>query len=296
MSQTPPSGSSSGSSAGSSGHSSGHAGGSPGNASAPSLGFAGTPPAGTAPARTASIHSPIFAAKDLFETRYQGADAVLVAGSVVRGEASTYSDLDLVVIFPSVRAAYRESFTHMGWPVEAFIHDLETLRYFIYRIDQPQGSSTLCEMVKEGMEVPGACKATDQAKQLAAEVLKQGPPMLTFEEIEDRRYGISELVDDLRDPRSRHELNAAAARVYHELADFYCRSRGGWTSAGKGMLKRMKTQDPVMARRFSESFDQLFQFAQPAAVISLAEEMLAPYGGFLFDAYRREVPPNWRLL
>lgn len=244
--------------------------------------------------RSAPIHSPIFAAKDLFETRYLGASAILVAGSVVRGEASTYSDLDLVVIFPSVRAAYRESFTHKGWPVEAFIHDLETLRYFIYRIDQPQGSSTLCEMVKEGLEVPEPCKATVEAKTLAAEVLKQGPPILTHEDIEDRRYHISELVDDLRDPRSRHELNAAAARVFHELADFYCRSRGGWTSAGKGLLKRMKTQDPVMARRFSDSFDQLFQHGLPAAVIHLAEEMLAPYGGFLFDAYRREVPPTWR--
>lgn len=246
------------------------------------------------PTRLASIHSPIFAAKDLFETRYHGASAILVAGSVVRGEASTYSDLDLVVIFPSVRAAYRESFTHKGWPVEAFIHDLETLRYFFYRIDQPEGHSTLCEMVKEGLEVPEPCKVTVQAKQLAGEVLKQGPPVLTHEEIEDRRYHISELVDDLRDPRTRHELNAAAARVYHELADFYCRSRGGWTSAGKGLLKRMKTQDPTMARRYSEAFDQLFQHGLPAAVIGLSEEVLAPYGGFLFDAYRREVPPFWR--
>lgn len=254
-----------------------------------------SPPAGVSPvARSASIHSPISAAKDLFDNRYQGADAVLVAGSVVRGEASASSDLDLVVIFPSVRAAYRESFTHMGWPVEAFIHDLETLRYFFYRIDQPEGHSTLCEMVNEGLEVPGPCKATVEAKALASEVLKQGPPKLSFEEIEDRRYNISELVDDLRDPRSRHELNAAAARVFHELADFYCRSRGGWTSAGKGLLKRMKTQDPAMARRFSEAFDQLFQHGMPGAVIGLTEEMLAPYGGFLFDAYRREVPPNWR--
>lgn len=183
--------------------------------------------------RSSPLHSPIFAAKDLFDSRYQGADAVLVAGSVVRGEASQHSDLDLVVIFPKVRAAYRESFTHMGWPVEAFIHDLETLRYFFYRIDQPAGSSTLCEMVKEGLEVPTACKATVEAKHLAGEVLLAGPPPLTFEEIEDRRYHISEMIDDLRDPRTRHELNAAAARVYGDLADFYCRSRGAWTKIGR---------------------------------------------------------------
>ena len=244
--------------------------------------------------RPPPIHSPIFAAKDLFETRYQGADAVLVAGSVIRGEASSYSDLDLVVIFPSIRAAYRECFTHMGWPVEAFIHDLETLRYFFYRIDQPQGTSTLCEMVQEGLEVPAPTVATREAKALAQDVLKVGPPPLTFEQIEDRRLSISELVDDLREPRSRHELHATASRIYGELGDFYCRSRGGWTAEGKGLLKRLRTQDPAMARRFAEGFDRLFQHGLPSGVIGLAEEILAPHGGFLFDAYRREVPEVWR--
>jgi hypothetical protein len=244
--------------------------------------------------RPAPLHSPIFAAKDLFETRYQGAEAVLVAGSVIRGEASTYSDLDLVVIFPSVRTAYRESFTHKGWPVEAFIHDSETLRYFFQKIDQPQATATLLEMVKEGLEVPGPTIATGAAKELAIRILGEGPPALSAEEIEDRRYHISELIDDLRDPRSRHELNAAAARAYGEMADFFLRSRKSWTGAGKGVLKRLKAEDPVMSRRFSETFEELFQHGLPAPVIHLAEEMLAPYGGFLFDAYRREVSPAWR--
>lgn len=246
------------------------------------------------PSRSSSLYSPIFAARDLFESRYQGADAILVAGSVVRGEASTYSDLDLVVIFPSVRAAYRESFTHKGWPVEAFIHDLETLRYFFFRVDRPEGSATLSEMVKEGLEVPGPTRATAEAKTMAQEILSMGPPALSADEIEDRRYHISELIDDLREPRSRHELNAAGARVYGELADFYCRSKGYWTGAGKSLLKRMKQSDPALARRYSDAFDQLFQHGLPAAVIYLTEELLAPYGGMLFEAYRREAPPNWR--
>ncbi|MBN8540888.1 MAG: nucleotidyltransferase domain-containing protein [Deltaproteobacteria bacterium] len=246
------------------------------------------------PPRSSPLYSPIFAAKDLFETRYHGADAVLVAGSVVRGEASAYSDLDLVVIFPKVPAAYRESFTHKGWPVEAFIHDLETLRYFFYRVDRPEGSATLCEMVKEGLEVPGPSKATDEAKALAAMILKEGPPALSAEEVEDRRYNISELIDDLREPRSRHEMNASAARLYGDLGDFFCRSRGAWTGLGKGLLKRIKSLDPAMARRFSDSFDQVFLHGQPAALIALTEEWLTPYGGFLFDAYRREAPHNWR--
>ena len=105
---------------------------------------------------------------------------------------------------------------------------------------------------------------------------------------------ISEMIDDLREPRSRHELNASGARLFGELGDFYCRSRGGWTGHGKGLLKRIKLQDPVLARRYSEAFDQLFQHVQPAMVITMAEELLAPYGGLLFDAYRRDALPSQR--
>lgn len=255
------------------------------------------PPSSSSPlagSRTQPLHSPLFAARDLFEARYQGADSLLLAGSVIRGEASSYSDLDVIVLFPHVRAAYRESFTHKGWPVEAFIHDMETLRYFLYRVDQPQASATLCEMIREGHEIPGATAMTADAKALAGDVLKAGPPKLSIDEIEDRRYHISELIDDLREPRSRHELIAAASRMYGELADFYCRSHGHWTGSGKGLLKRMKSIDTAVARRFSDAFDQLFQHGQPGPVIHLTEEMLAPFGGFLFDAYRREAPSNWR--
>lgn len=244
--------------------------------------------------RSQPLHSPLFAVRDLIESRYQGADSIILAGSVIRGEASTYSDLDVVVLYPHVRAAYRESFTHKGWPVEAFIHDLETLRYFVYRIDRPQGISTLSEMIREGLEVPGPTELSGQAKTLVNEVLSEGPPALTLEDVEDRRYHISELIDDLREPRTRHELNATASRVYGELADFYCRSKGHWTGAGKGLLKKMKQIDPAMARRYADSFDQLFQHGLTSSVVSLSEEILAPFGGFLFDAYRREVSPNWR--
>lgn len=263
------------------------------NANPPS---SSSPPqtAAVAGSRTQPLHSPLYAARDLFETRYQGADSLLLAGSVIRGEASSYSDLDVIVLFPHVRAAFRESFTHKGWPVEAFIHDRETLRYFLYRVDQPHASATLCEMIREGHEIPGATALSAEAKQLANDVLKDGPPKLSSEEVEDRRYHISELIDDLREPRSRHELIAAASRAYGELADFYCRSHGHWTGAGKGLLKRLKTIDPALARRYSEAFDHLFQHGQPGPVIQLTEDMLAPFGGFLFDAYRREAPFNWR--
>jgi len=70
-------------------------------------------------------------AKEIFESKYPEAKVIFLAGSIVRGEGTPYSDLDLVVIFDKLPAAYRESFYSQGLPVEAFVHDPETLNYFL---------------------------------------------------------------------------------------------------------------------------------------------------------------------
>jgi predicted nucleotidyltransferase len=232
--------------------------------------------------------SPLFVTKDLLETRYHGAEVIFVAGSVMRGEATAYSDIDIVVIFPKIQKAYRESFYHMEWPVEAFVHDPDTLQYFFHEIDRPTGTATLAEMVYDGIEVPQATPFSENLKSLAAVFLREGPPKLSQQEIEDRRYHLSERLDDLRDPRSKADLYATASAIYAELAEYYFRSRNEFSSTGKAILKRMKKSDPNFMRRFMDAFETLYTQAQPGKVIELCEELLMPQGGLLFDKYRRD--------
>ena len=242
----------------------------------------------------ASTHSPLFVTKELFETRYQGADAIFVTGSVVRGEATAHSDLDLVILFPKVERAYRESFQHKGWPVEAFIHDAETLRYFFQHVDKNLGRATLAEMVAEGQEVPCATALTDEVKSMARTALEEGPPTLSEDDLQDRRYHLSEILDDMRAPRNRQELIASAALLYHDLADFYIRTRRGWTGSGKNLVRRMKRLDPAFARKFTDAFEDVFITGQNQRIIAMAEELLSENGGLLFEGYRRDVPLEWR--
>jgi Nucleotidyltransferase domain len=246
------------------------------------------------PPMTRATHSPLFVSKELFETRYSGASAIFVAGSVVRGEASTYSDLDLVVVYPKVEVAYRESFYHRDWPVEAFIHDEDSLEYFLRELDPEIGRATLAEMIAEGHEVPQATPFTLKLKEMARSAIETGPPALSAAAIEDRRYHISELIDDLREPKNRSELIASATAVYTELADFYFRGHKSWTGTGKAILRRMKKVDPAFGRRFQESFEDLFINGQSQRVIDLANDILTPHGGFLFEGYRRDVPSTRR--
>jgi hypothetical protein len=236
----------------------------------------------------------MFVTKQLLETRYPGAEVIFVAGSVVRGEATEHSDLDLVVVYSKIPAAYRESFQSSAWPVEAFIHDPATLRYFFKNVDRDLGRATLAEMIAEGHEIPGPSEFSQEIKRMARAVLDAGPPVLPDDEIQDRRYHISELIDDLRAPRSQQEVIASATLIYNELADYYFRTNGYWSGTGKALIKRMKRYDPVFARRFGEAFDALFGQSQTQKVIDLANELMAPKGGYMFEGYRREVPSDWR--
>ena len=243
---------------------------------------------------TRANHSPLYVVQELLDTRYQGANVIFLAGSVIRGEANAHSDVDIVVAFPRVEAAYRESFFHRDWPVEAFVHDAETMRHFFLEVDRPIGSASLAEMVSEGHEVPGPSELSTRLKELAQQVIAEGPSALSESEIHDWRYQISELLDDIREPRSRQELFASASVIYNDIAEFFLRSHRSWACSGKGVIKRLKKADPAFARRFLESFDVMYATGRPDKVVELGEDLLSNQGGLLFDGYRREAPAMQR--
>ena len=235
----------------------------------------------------------IAAAIALRAQRYADAMAVLAAGSFVRGEATAYSDLDLVVVFPRLERAYRESFRFEDVPVEAFVHDPETLCYFYFEIDGPSGYPPLPQMVAEGVAIPEATDASQSLKREAEAFLAAGPPPLSAEDEQRRRYAISDLVDDLRDPRSNAEAVATGARLYEALADYHLRCNGKWSAKGKSIPRILKKADAELCDRYCKSFDELFR-GDPNSVIQLVEDILRPRGGLLFDGYTSHAPTSGR--
>ncbi|HAT9793188.1 TPA: GNAT family N-acetyltransferase, partial [Legionella pneumophila subsp. pneumophila] len=74
--------------------------------------------------------SPQETIQKLIHERYSEARAVFWAGSVSQGEETQVSDLDLVIVYEKLIRAYREAFVYEGWPIDAFVHDRESIRYF----------------------------------------------------------------------------------------------------------------------------------------------------------------------
>jgi len=236
---------------------------------------------------------PFEAASEIFHARHAGARLLFLAGSVMRGEDTPSSDLDLVVVYERLPTAYRESFTHGGWPVETFVNDPETLGYFL-EADAESGFPSMLNMVLEGREIPAPCELSQTLKRMAAELLAAGPLPLCDEELRSRRYFLTDHVEDIRHPRNEAELVATGAQMYAAVADFYLRSRGHWSAKGKAVPRRLREADAPFAARFREAFETLFVGKRSHEVIALVEDVLAPFGGFLFDGYKLDAPGDKR--
>jgi hypothetical protein len=240
------------------------------------------------------LSQPTQVAQEIFDLKYPHATVIFLAGSIVRGESTPFSDLDLVVIFDKLPAAYRESFNFQGFPIEAFVHDPETLNYFLHDVDRPSGIPSLAQMILEGVEIPKPNDLSKSLKHLATSVMQLGPPGLTKVEVRKLRYDITNLVDDIKQPRSRDELVASGAELYEALANYYLRTNMLWSAKGKSIPRILRQADADLCLRYAASFDELFAHGSPESVVALAEEILRPGGGFLFDGNRLDAPDDYR--
>jgi hypothetical protein len=231
----------------------------------------------------------------LHRERYPEADVVFLAGSVVRGEGTKTSDLDIVVAYESLPNAYRDSYFYGGWPVEAFVHDHQTLEYFIQKVDAPSGVPSLAAMVSEGIELPSATALSQRLKNMANSFLQAGPTQWSAKEIDSSRYIISDLIEDLREPRTQSEMYAIAVQLYNAISNHFFRRKGMWSAKGKTIPRRLREIDAIFADKFESAFESVFARSKTGDLISLADALLSAHGGFLFEGHKLEAPQEWKI-
>lgn len=227
--------------------------------------------------------------------RYSHAKAVFWAGSVSQNKGTPSSDLDLVAVFDSIPNAYREAFIYDSWPIDAFIHDPDSLRYFFKKLEFNDGRPALIQMILDGQEILGANDFSKNIKELAQETLKTGPAVWSKEQVDKERFLITDILDDIKFPQNRDEQTASAAHLFEPLIQFYFRARGQWAASGKSLIRHLKSDNPVLALEFSRCFELLFQTGNTAGLESLVQKVLAPYGGLLWDGFRADAPEEWKI-
>ncbi|AIJ15018.1 hypothetical protein SLITK23_34750 [Streptomyces lividans] len=144
------------------------------------------------------------AARAVVEEQHPEARTAFLGGGVATGRRTAMSDLDVAVLLPGTPAPYRESLQYAGRPVEMSVHTEATWHAYIER-ELPTRGSPLLWMCADGLllfDTDGlGARLAAQAWTLTA----AGPPV-SAEEIDARRYAITDTLDDPAgrdDPRER---------------------------------------------------------------------------------------------
>ncbi|WP_312117106.1 nucleotidyltransferase domain-containing protein [Brevibacillus reuszeri] len=226
---------------------------------------------------------PIEAAKRFINKHFPNCQGAVLAGSVVRGEATHTSDLDIVIFDESIASAYRESFIDFGWAIEAFVHNLTSYQYY-FQMDFQNAKPSLQRMVLEGIPLRDE-GVVDSIKKEARVMLENGPERWTEEMIRTKLYFITDALDDFEGCKNRAEELFIANSLGELIHEFVLRTNGCWIGSSKWIIRALKQYDVKFTEEFVEAFDDFYKTGDKSKVILLSERVLEPYGGRLFEGF-----------
>ncbi|WP_139891487.1 nucleotidyltransferase domain-containing protein [Bacillus sp. D386] len=227
--------------------------------------------------------SPIEAGQRFIKIYFPNCQGALLAGSVVRGEATETSDLDIVIFDKNISSSYRESLVEFGWPIEMFVYNLTSYKLFV-ESDCERARPSLSRMISEGIILKD-CGIIDSIKKEAKEILAKGPEEWTAEIINTKRYFITDALDDFKGCTNRAEELFIANTLAELVSEFILRANRQWIGTSKWVVRSLKQYDELFANQFVEAFDCFYKTGEKDQVIHLVENILEPFGGELFHGF-----------
>jgi predicted nucleotidyltransferase len=186
--------------------------------------------------------NPLAVAERFVAAHYPRADVAIVAGSSARGERTTTSDIDLLLLGDALFDARDQT-------SEASTHEFEgeILEVFAYTptgFDEwadrgvAQYRPVTVHMLVEGIAIrdDGRLAALRERWQ---RILDAGPA-LPAQESAFRRYVITDVLDDLRDATDPLEQQIEAAILFERIAELMLLSERRWIASGKWLPRRLR--------------------------------------------------------
>lgn len=119
----------------------------------------------------------------------------------------------------------------------------------------------------------------------AKKLLDKGPAVWTEETINIKRYFLTDTLDDFIGCTNRAEEIFIANHLAELASEFFLRTNHQWIGSSKWIIRALKQYDQIFANRFVDAFDYFYQTGEKEKIIRIVEEILAPYGGTLFEGF-----------
>lgn len=225
--------------------------------------------------------NPVTDARDLIDERFPDARWALLGGGVLGAQRTATSDLDIVVMLGHPPAPYRESLRWRGWPVELFVNDEESLRWY-FEADLAARKPSLARMCATSTVLVDRDGTAESYRAEGARRVAAGPGPLPAQDLAYLRYGLADLLDDLAgaaDPGERAFIAWSLAVATGELV---LALHEHWVGKSKWLLRELRAADPDLAARLVAALPD------PDAVAALAAEIQERAGGRLWEGFRAD--------
>ncbi|WP_144877339.1 nucleotidyltransferase domain-containing protein [Microbacterium sp. 1.5R] len=226
----------------------------------------------------------LVAAERFIAERFPSASTAIVAGSTARGDRTTSSDIDLLLLGEDLfdGRATSEASTHVvdGEIFEVFAYTAGGFEDWAGR-GIAQHRPVIVHMLLEGVAIRRD-RGLDELRAHWARIIAAGPN-LTEGESRFRRYVITDVLDDLRDSEDPLERRVEASILFERTAELMLLTSGRWIATGKWLPRRLRALDAIRAERLSAPLlaDDLDLFA------TRVDEELERAGGRVQDGFVR---------
>jgi hypothetical protein len=234
---------------------------------------------------------PVAAAEELVARRFPDVRAAFLAGSVLTAHRTHTSDLDILVLVGAGSSRYRESFRHLGWPVELFVQSEEDWHDFVAE-ETAVRRSPLLHMTAHGRLLVDADGLGARLRAEARQRLADGPPHVPASQLGTKRYALTDSLDDLRGCADPREQIFLAAHLLEQAAELVLLADGCWLGAGKWLSRRLADADPGLHGRLTAGVAAVASGAPDGRerLVTAVTEALDRAGGPLWEGYRPGSP------
>ncbi|WP_051468267.1 hypothetical protein [Actinomadura oligospora] len=191
---------------------------------------------------------PVEAARGLAEHLFGDALTVIVGGSALTERRTPMSDLDMVVVTETRERPVRRSLGWEGWPVETLIHDEETLAAYCDN-NLARRWPGIPRLIADGVIVRDRDGLGARLQEEMRDRLAQGPAEATQAELDEARYEVTDLLDDLAGTWDQAEIAFIIARLMTKAAQLALLTGRHWQGTGKWLLRELHDHDPNLADR-----------------------------------------------
>jgi hypothetical protein len=220
-------------------------------------------------------------ARALVSDRFPAARTAFLGGGILSDRRTPTSDLDIVVLTDGPPAPYRESVLWRGWPVELFVQQAGMIGAWFAK-DAARRRPTLARMCADGLILADTDGTGAAVQDQARAVIAAGPPVLGPAELDQRRYSLTDLLDDLAGSTDPGETAVICWYVITCSAELALVLAGAWLGGGKWLLRELRATDPRLADDLIGARDD------PVRLAGLADGVLARAGGRLWAGYRQD--------